>query len=108
MDAFNQELLEAAYKSCKMRRGTRITITSVRHQMHRHWLAYRDGTIAEWVAWIGSDVPHAGLAAELNTVFALLIEAGVEWPWPETDEEEEAAWAAAWGLATLWWTSRFV
>ena len=106
MDTFNQELLKMAYQTCKTRRGTKITIGNVYYQMHRHWLNYRDGTIAVWAAWINSDVPHAGLAAELNTVFALLIEAGVEWPWPETAEEEEAAQMVAWGLATLWWIRR--
>jgi hypothetical protein len=80
MDAFTQELLEMAYQTCKTRRRSKITVASVGHQMMRHWVTYRDGTIAEWSAWIGSGVPHAGLAAELSIVFALLAEAGVHWP----------------------------
>jgi hypothetical protein len=106
MDGFTQELLALAYQTCKQRRGTDVTVANVGHQLMRHWVNYRDGTIAEWAAWIGSGVPHAGLAAELSTIFALLAEAGVHWPWPESDAEEQAAWAAAWGLATLWWLRR--
>ena len=106
MDDYTQELLALAHQTCKKRRGTKVTVANVGRQMMRHWANYRDGVIAEWAAWIGGGVPHAGLAAELSTVFALLAEAGVHWPWPESDEEEEAAWAVAWGLATLWWIRR--
>ncbi len=106
MDAYTQELLELAYQTCKTRRGTKLTVANVRQQMESHWHNYRKGIIVMWATRIAESVSHPRLAAKLDVVFDLLVQAGIHyWEWPG-DDEQERAWATAWGLATLRWLNR--
>ncbi len=112
MDEFTQELLALAYESVKKRRGETMNVATLKRQMWRHWMNYRDGTLATWAAQTFERVPHRKLASLVDTVLDLLGDAALyadlyswEYPPEHSDDEDDtpiAEWVA-WGLATLRW-----
>lgn len=106
MNDFTLDLLSAAYQICLERNRGKVTPHKLRQQIDECWTDYRYLTIEGGAKQIMLDVPQDALAGQLPVVFTLLIDAGIEWERPETDERLEAAWATSWGLAVLWWLRR--
>ncbi|MGD9100038.1 MAG: hypothetical protein PVF45_06125 [Anaerolineae bacterium] len=100
MDDFTRTLLDLAYRECKRKR-IKLTVANVRHEMYSYWANARDSAIATWAKRIAERTPRARLVEKLDTVFDLLIEAGIDWEWPW--DEDEIVHTVAWGLATLRW-----
>ena len=110
MDDFTQELVELAFQTCKgqkRRKKDLVNVEDLIRQMERHWVTYRDGTIAIWAARILDRVPRQRLEGLVERVNGLLIDCGVYWEFPyEDDPPEWAAEFSAQGLAALRWIYR--
>ena len=107
MDDFTVELIELSYETClkqKRRHSGPVTTDELAQQTERHWLTYRDGTIAAWANRIYVRAKQHRLTSLTGRVYNLLIQHGEYWELPCNDDlpREWAEWTA-WGIAVLHW-----
>lgn len=107
MDNFTAQLIELSYETCKTRKRKRsspVTADELAQQTERHWLTYRDGTIAMWASHVQARAKQHRLATLARRVYGLLVQHGEYWELPDEDDPPHrwAEWTA-WGIAVLRW-----
>jgi hypothetical protein len=107
VDDFTRKLLAVAFDEIvqdsrrKRRRRDDVTHSDLRSQLWACFWVFRDGLIHQWAARILANCPPEHLAAKVEKVDCLLIQAEEYWDVPE-DDEDAAEWVA-YGLAYLRW-----
>ena len=112
MDEFTKELIALAYRTCKGRKRCKsdpVTVDELIQQMGRHWVNYRDGTIAIWADRLlniasPQEADRDRLLGLIGEIDARLMHCGVYWELPGDDDPiEYIAQFGAYGIAVLWW-----
>ena len=107
MDDFTGKLLAVAFDEIvqdsgrKRRRRDDVSHSDLRSRLWACYWIFRDGLIEQWAARILANRPAESLAAKVEKVDCLLIQAEEYWDIPE-DDEDPARWVA-YGLAYLRW-----
>jgi hypothetical protein len=107
VDDFTRKLLAVAFDEIvqesgrKRRRRGDVTQSDLRSRLWACYWAFRDGLIERWASRILASCSPERLAAKVETVDCLLIEAEEYWDVPE-DDEDPTQWVA-YGLAYLRW-----
>ncbi len=107
MDDFTRDLIEMAYrtvKTAKRKKSDPVTVDQLTTQMDRHWITYRDGTVAMWANRIYARAQQKRLASLAESVYLHLAQHSEHWELTGGDDPTER-WAefVAWGIAVLQW-----